>query len=261
MRGLPFDTVARPLPLLWVWIWMLGASNGFLAQENPCLLDPDPGPCEAAIPAWYFDQETGGCSMFFWGGCDGVVPFETLEDCAMAACDGDSTLSNLCDSIAVVPLVIGDNFGGHLEVEVSPAYSTPYWFSYAGFALFDQDEVLLAAENVATAPNSFGFDGNVPPHSRYLDYAPGINLSLLVAPFNLELRLYEGWMAGGSIERCRWDWTSFDSPSSVILPALHSPFVPSETFDLLGRPASAERGRLMIQRDQKGRSRKVVISE
>ena len=251
----------RKIAPLWALLLTLGTSTDVLTQENPCLLEPDAGPCEAAIPAWYYDQEVGGCSMFLWGGCDGVVPFETLESCAISACAGDSTLSNLCDSIVVLPLVIGDNELGHLEVEVTPNYVTPYWFGYAGFALFDEDGSLLAAENVATAPNAFGFDGDVPSHSRYLDYATGVDLSLLEAPFNLELRLYEGWMAGSSIERCRWDWTSFESPSQVTLPNLPNRFIPSETYDLLGRPTLEENGRLLIQRDRQGKSRKVVISE
>jgi hypothetical protein len=46
-----------------------------------CELTPDPGPCEAYIPKYYFDQESGECKEFIWGGCDGVVPFDTLEEC------------------------------------------------------------------------------------------------------------------------------------------------------------------------------------
>ena len=48
---------------------------------NRCELIPDSGPCEAAIPKFYFDQETQECKEFLWGGCDGVVPFDTLEEC------------------------------------------------------------------------------------------------------------------------------------------------------------------------------------
>lgn len=53
-------------------------------SENHCpeqALEPDPGPCRAAIIKYYFDQNEGECKEFIWGGCDGVVPFETLEDC------------------------------------------------------------------------------------------------------------------------------------------------------------------------------------
>lgn len=49
--------------------------------ENKCNLKPDAGPCEAYIPKFYYDNDTGKCKEFIWGGCDGVVPFDTLEEC------------------------------------------------------------------------------------------------------------------------------------------------------------------------------------
>ncbi|MBL7942598.1 MAG: BPTI/Kunitz domain-containing protein [Flavobacteriales bacterium] len=57
-------------------------------QDERCKLLPDPGPCEAYIPRYYYDQKTGACRKFFWGGCNGVVPFETEEECKKACgCD------------------------------------------------------------------------------------------------------------------------------------------------------------------------------
>lgn len=52
-----------------------------------CLLEPDPGDCLAAIPRFYYDPDEKKCREFTWGGCDGVVPFETLKECE-DACDG-----------------------------------------------------------------------------------------------------------------------------------------------------------------------------
>ena len=46
-----------------------------------CYLEPDPGECEAAIPMYYFNFQTQQCDMFLWGGCDGVFPFQSLEEC------------------------------------------------------------------------------------------------------------------------------------------------------------------------------------
>jgi len=46
-----------------------------------CYLKPEVGPCEAAIPVYYYDQKEGECKEFTWGGCQGVVPFETMEAC------------------------------------------------------------------------------------------------------------------------------------------------------------------------------------
>ena len=51
-----------------------------------CRLNPHPGRCRAAIPRYYFDKETMECEEFLWGGCQGVVPFEILEEC-VATCE------------------------------------------------------------------------------------------------------------------------------------------------------------------------------
>jgi hypothetical protein len=46
-----------------------------------CGLQPETGTCKAAIPKYAFDDKTGTCKTFIWGGCGGVVPFEDLESC------------------------------------------------------------------------------------------------------------------------------------------------------------------------------------
>ena len=35
----------------------------------------------AAFPRYYYDSDAGQCKEFIWGGCGGVVPFETMADC------------------------------------------------------------------------------------------------------------------------------------------------------------------------------------
>ena len=50
-------------------------------DDNACALEPDPGFCNAAFEHWYFDPVTGTCESFIYGGCDGVVPFQTRADC------------------------------------------------------------------------------------------------------------------------------------------------------------------------------------
>ena len=52
--------------------------------DESCLLVPDPGLCQAAFPRYYYNSETDKCTQFLWGGCEGVVPFETLEECKNA---------------------------------------------------------------------------------------------------------------------------------------------------------------------------------
>lgn len=49
--------------------------------DESCYLKPDPGPCRMAIKRYYYDSREKKCKEFIYGGCNGVVPFETLEAC------------------------------------------------------------------------------------------------------------------------------------------------------------------------------------
>ena len=49
--------------------------------DEQCLVSPASGSCEALIYKYYYDSDDDKCKEFFWGGCDGVVPFETMGDC------------------------------------------------------------------------------------------------------------------------------------------------------------------------------------
>ena len=51
-------------------------------KVNYCTLKPETGNCKASIPRLYFDQDKKECKQFIWGGCDGVVPFATMEECS-----------------------------------------------------------------------------------------------------------------------------------------------------------------------------------
>ena len=57
------------------------------SAKSRCLLSPDPGRCRAAFTRYYYSPKTKKCESFIWGGCDGVVPFETLEDCKICMKD------------------------------------------------------------------------------------------------------------------------------------------------------------------------------
>ena len=67
----------------------MGVSCNPSCENAPtaCELLPDPGPCFAAIPKFYFDSEAQECKEFTWGGCGGVVPFDTFEACQECQCD------------------------------------------------------------------------------------------------------------------------------------------------------------------------------
>lgn len=52
-----------------------------LFENTRCQEKPDPGPCKGRFEAYSFDALKRVCKPFFWGGCQGKVPFETREDC------------------------------------------------------------------------------------------------------------------------------------------------------------------------------------
>jgi hypothetical protein len=56
------------------------------AIPGRCDLAPDSGPCYAMFKKYYYDKTTRKCEEFIWGGCGGVVPFQTLEECQQ--CEG-----------------------------------------------------------------------------------------------------------------------------------------------------------------------------
>ena len=55
--------------------------TGCMVTPDECMLTPNLGPCFAAIPKFYFDTETNTCEELIWGGCDDVVPFDTMAEC------------------------------------------------------------------------------------------------------------------------------------------------------------------------------------
>lgn len=52
-----------------------------LIITDNCDLTPDEGECDGAFQVFYFDQTTSSCQETIWGGCGGIVPFTTFEDC------------------------------------------------------------------------------------------------------------------------------------------------------------------------------------
>ena len=52
-----------------------------LIEKKECSLKPDRGPCKGIFDKFYYDIDSKACKKFIWGGCGGVVPFETIEEC------------------------------------------------------------------------------------------------------------------------------------------------------------------------------------
>lgn len=74
------------IALLAISLVSLGCSNA--GRTNTvgelhvgCLVKPDPGPCRADRKHFYYDYRDDRCKAFYYGGCKGRVPFQTLEEC------------------------------------------------------------------------------------------------------------------------------------------------------------------------------------
>lgn len=50
-------------------------------DKDRCTLRPNPGPCKAMFPGYYYDHSKTSCQEFIYGGCQGSLPFKTLEAC------------------------------------------------------------------------------------------------------------------------------------------------------------------------------------
>ena len=70
------------------YISLLRTIRQSFEEIQACHFIPHIGPCDAAFPRYYYDHEEYECLEFTWGGCGGLVPFETLEDCE-SSCNAD----------------------------------------------------------------------------------------------------------------------------------------------------------------------------
>ncbi|PKQ04713.1 MAG: hypothetical protein CVT71_02295 [Alphaproteobacteria bacterium HGW-Alphaproteobacteria-10] len=59
------------------------------AAQKKCSLKPQRGPCKGMFERYYYDPVSKTCKSFIWGGCEGVVPFETEEECKKCLEDGE----------------------------------------------------------------------------------------------------------------------------------------------------------------------------
>jgi hypothetical protein len=59
-------------------------SSLFGEFRTVCRQKPDAGLCKGRFESYYFDDKSHSCKLFFWGGCQGTVPFQTLQECEKA---------------------------------------------------------------------------------------------------------------------------------------------------------------------------------
>lgn len=67
------------LPVAAALLALAGCSTQKLPEG--CYLKPESGRCKAAIMRYWYDEGANSCKGFIWGGCGGVVPYETLDAC------------------------------------------------------------------------------------------------------------------------------------------------------------------------------------
>jgi hypothetical protein len=79
-NGYPVCVLPESVPKLIQRNWM-EIENVTSESSRLCYSIPETGLCKAAIEKYYFDWETNSCKSFTWGGCDGKVPFDTMELC------------------------------------------------------------------------------------------------------------------------------------------------------------------------------------
>jgi len=56
-------------------------ASEIIELRDACQLQTDPGPCKARMEKFYFDPQTNACAVFYYGGCQGTVPFDTPGAC------------------------------------------------------------------------------------------------------------------------------------------------------------------------------------
>ena len=68
-------------------------------DNEVCELPQVTGPCEAAIPAFWFNAESGECESFIYGGCQGNENnFPTKAECEAACGGGSAGTGDDCES-------------------------------------------------------------------------------------------------------------------------------------------------------------------
>ncbi len=66
-----------------------GGEELIRADELPvaCVAKPKPGYCSGSIYKFYYDYRENRCKTFYWSGCGGHVPYQTMTEC-QKQCEG-----------------------------------------------------------------------------------------------------------------------------------------------------------------------------
>jgi hypothetical protein len=80
------NSIMKIIVILLAFFFVAGCQKKYVNPEI-CMVEPNSGPCEAYIIKYYFDKEEKKCKEFVYGGCEGVVPFDTLDECKQCECN------------------------------------------------------------------------------------------------------------------------------------------------------------------------------
>ena len=87
------------------------------ACTDLCGLPADVGPCDAAIPRWYYNAAGGSCELFTWGGCGGNANnFENLTGCQDTCTDVCRLPADVGPCAAVIPRWFFNDQSGECEL-------------------------------------------------------------------------------------------------------------------------------------------------
>lgn len=104
-KGLPsavgaYEVEEEPYP------WESMSPSAVDINKTKCSLKPDRGPCKGNFTRYYYDPLSNECKEFVWGGCGGVVPFETKEECEKCKKDANRLQENKLDLGVSTPLAL-----------------------------------------------------------------------------------------------------------------------------------------------------------
>lgn len=115
-----------------------GATDGAVGDAGTCSLPKVVGPCEAAMPRFWFNAATGQCEPFTYGGCGGNANnFESAAACAQACAPTNVTDAGdggaACKDTAVARLCVrGTPTGGSGEESLTEGGAVKFQVYPAG---------------------------------------------------------------------------------------------------------------------------------
>ncbi|CAG0880940.1 unnamed protein product [Darwinula stevensoni] len=113
---------------------------------HTCTLPQEIGPCKARKPAWSYDEKTGKCNLFFYGGCQGNQNnFRSMDECnrvcesyrsnkpvTSGTSSGDTAQEILARETCRLPMVVGRCKGRKIRYYYDATTGMCQQFYYSG---------------------------------------------------------------------------------------------------------------------------------